>query len=59
MTDLRQELKPEAERSVKIGLMLGEVSKDLGLIKDNVKTEEDQKKVVRETLDKLAEIMVK
>lgn len=59
MEDIRKELRPQAEKSVKIGLALGEAAKDLSFTKDKPKTEEEQKLVVRKTIDKLVELATK
>lgn len=59
LADLRKEMTPQAENAVKIGLILGEVAKDLQLAKERPKTEEEQRKIVRKTIDKLVEIATK
>ncbi len=55
IADLQKDMRPSAERSVQIGLILGEVSKDLGLVKQKPKTQEEQKQIVKKTIDKLIE----
>lgn len=56
ITDLENDLRPSAEQSVKIGLALGEIAKDMGLFKEKPKTEADQREIVKKTIDKLIEI---
>lgn len=57
--DLRKEMHTGAEKQVKFGLILGEIAKDMGLLKGNLKTKEEQEKVIRKTMDRLIEIAAK
>lgn len=59
LEDLRKDLTPQAEKSVKTGLILGELAKEFGLAKIKPKTAEEQKQVVRKTIDKLVAIATK
>lgn len=56
---LRKELTQPAEKQVKIGLVLGETAKELGIIKEPPKTQEEQSKIIKRTIDKLIEIITK
>jgi len=52
--DLRKEFEPEAEKSVKLGLLLGEIAKREGFGVDRNPDEDDaafQRRVVRRTID--------
>ncbi len=59
ITDIQKDMRPSAERSVKIGLILGEVSKDLNLIDKKPKTQQEQQEIIKKTIDQLIEIIVK
>lgn len=59
INDLRKDLAPQAEKTVKIGLMLGELAKEFGLAKNKPKDEQEQKEIVRKTVDKLIEFATK
>ena len=57
--DIRKELRPQAERSVRAGLVLGEIAKREGFGEDRHKGEQEiefQKRVVRRTLNYLVAI---
>ncbi|EKD56196.1 MAG: hypothetical protein ACD_58C00273G0008 [uncultured bacterium] len=57
--DLRKEIAPGAEKQVKFGLLLGEIARDMGLLKESAKTQQEQEKIVKETMDKLIEMATK
>lgn len=57
--DLRKELRLGAEKQVKFGLVLGEIAKDMGFLKNSPKTQAEQQEVIRKTMDKLIEITTK
>lgn len=63
--DLQKDIKPAAEKGVKISLVLSEIAKDLGyfdsskLGKDMAKNHEMQQESIQKTLDKLIEIALK
>ncbi len=65
LVQLRDDIKPNAEKGVKISLALSEISKDMGhfdpkkLGTDMKKNHELQQKAVKKTLDKLIEIATK
>jgi trigger factor len=54
MADLRNDLRKDAEKSIKIGLILGEIAKAENLApKHPVKDQKEQMEITRKTLDKL------
>lgn len=60
LPDLRQDLRSESEKTIKIGLALGEVAKQEGLVPFGAaKDENAQREITRKTIDKLIEIATK
>lgn len=60
INDLRNDLKKDSEKSVKIGLLLGEIAKLENIApKHPVKDQKEQVEITRKTLDKLIEYATK
>lgn len=60
INDLRQDLRAEAEKTVKIGLFLGEIARREGILtKGPIKDQETQIEVTRRTIGKLIEYAIK
>lgn len=57
--DIKKEMQPSAENSVKIGLVLGEIARAEGFVKGSIKDQKEQQEVIRKTIDKLVEITTK
>jgi trigger factor len=56
MEDIRKELRPSAELSAKTGIILGEIAKEEGLLKPDMKDHKEQEEVIRKTIHKLIDI---
>lgn len=60
IADLRNDLRPESEKTVTIGLLLGQVAREENLAPKNpLKDQKEQMEITRKTIDKLVEYATK